>query len=501
MEKSKIRCCPVIGKLFPTLATAQDTGKMGLMKEDLFNTPEEREIQPASSPKSGHRIPLADRMRPAALDEVVGQEDLLGPNGPLGLLLKSDALPSLLLWGPPGCGKTTLARLIAQHTRARFLEYSAVSVGSKELKAVMAEAAKLKQATGQGTILFLDEIHRFNKAQQDTLLPWVERGDVTLIGATTENPSFEVNSALISRTRLFVLQPLRPDHIAQLLRRALVDPRGLVEPDETSPLSLADDALDMLSNICEGDARVALGLLETVAAAHAVMASPDQDGIALTASDIGAIIQNRSARYDKGGEEHFNIISALHKSMRNSDVQASLYWLGRMLEGGEDPLYIARRLVRFASEDIGLADPQALPQTLAARDAIHFIGMPEGALALSQAVVYLALSPKSNSLYKGYKLVQKEVGQGYNPPVPLHIRNAPTKLMKGLGYGKGYDYAHDSKDGITEMTCLPDSLQDRVFYQPGRRGFETELEQRMQQIRRWHLKRHLGSPHPQGDKK
>ncbi len=477
------------------------------MNKNLFSTPGDADNQstdPAAQPDSDvrapGRVPLADRMRPTTLAEVVGQEDLLGPNGALGILLKGDTLPSLLLWGPPGCGKTTLARIVAQHTQARFLEYSAVSVGSKELKAVMAESAKLKQATGQGTILFLDEIHRFNKAQQDTLLPWVERGDITLIGATTENPSFEVISALLSRTRLFVLKPLAPDHVRQLLRRALDAPKWL----NVEGLDLADDALHMLGEICEGDARVALGLLETVASAHAARLkeeAPLVDQAPLTAQDIGAIIQNRAARYDKGGEEHFNIISALHKSMRNSDVQASLYWLGRMLEGGEDPLYIARRLVRFASEDVGLADPQALPQTLAARDAIHFIGMPEGALALSQAVVFLALSPKSNALYKGYKLVQKEVAKGYNPSVPMHIRNAPTRLMKGLGYGKGYQYAHDKNEGITEMTCLPDSLQDRVFYQPGQRGFEAELERRMRQITQWHQRRRQGSDEPKGESK
>ena len=490
----------------PFLATPPDPVKLTGMNNDLFkNTrgPDEQD-EPGSTGKSDSvgsqdspaGVPLADRMRPSTLEEVIGQDDLLGPGGPLGLLLKGASLPSLLLWGPPGCGKTTLARLVARHTHSRFLEYSAVSVGSKEIKAVMADAAKLKKATGQCTILFLDEIHRFNKAQQDTLLPWVERGDVTLIGATTENPSFEVNSALISRTRLFVLQPLAPEHVQILLRRALDDPRGLGHQN----LLLADDALAMLSDICEGDARAALGMLEAVASALLVQGSEKDPGEPLTAADVGVIIQSRAAGYDKGGEEHFNIISALHKSMRNSDVQAALYWLGRMLEGGEDPLYIARRLVRFASEDVGLADPQALPQTLAARDAIHFIGMPEGALALSQAVVYLTLSPKSNALYKGYKLVQKEVGRGYNPPVPLHIRNAPSKLMKGLGYGKGYEYAHDSKDGISEMTCLPDSLQDRVFFQPGRRGFEVELERRINQIKQWHLDRRQTSPESEGEK-
>lgn len=418
-------------------------------------------------------------MRPSTLDEVVGQEELLGPQGPLRLLLKGDRLPSLLLWGPPGCGKTTLARLVAHHSSARFLEYSAVQVGSKELKAVMADADKLQQATGKRTILFLDEIHRFNKAQQDALLPWVERGAVTLIGATTENPSFEVNSALISRTRLFVLKPLSSASLTTLLQRALVDERGL-GPD--LGLTLTDDALEMLGDISEGDARTALGLLETIAAAWQAM---DDDIPVLDAEAAQGIIATRAARYDKGGEEHFNIISALHKSLRNSDVQASMYWLGRMLEGGEDPLYIARRLVRFASEDVGLADPHALTQALAARDSVHFLGLPEGGLALAQAAVYLALAPKSNALYKSYKMVQKEVAHGTNPPVPLHIRNAPTALMKGLGYGEGYAYAHDHADGLTEMTCLPDRLQGRAYYTPGGRGFEQELKRRMDRIDTW----------------
>ena len=459
------------------------------MKKDLFSSSEnnrshqrEREQQRADSTPSS--APLADRMRPSSLDEVVGQEDLLGPKGALRLLLAGDSLPSLLLWGPPGCGKTTLARLVAGETNARFLEFSAVAVGSKELKAVMAEAGKFKLATGTRTILFLDEIHRFNKAQQDALLPWVERGDVTLVGATTENPSFEINSALISRTRLFVLQPLDPSHVRLLLERALSDPRGLDEG-----VTLAPEALDELAMISEGDARAALGLLESIAGAAA--ADPDAFPVAapLTADQVADIIQNRAARYDKAGEEHFNIISALHKSLRNSDVQAGLYWLTRMLEGGEDPLYISRRLVRFASEDIGLADPQALPQALAARDAIHFIGMPEGALALAQAVVYLALCPKSNALYRAYGKTRQEVDRGSNPPVPLNLRNAPTGLMKGLGFGQGYVYAHDTREGLGRMTCLPDSLQDTIFYEPGQRGFEKELGDRMEQIRRWHEKR------------
>ncbi len=454
------------------------------MKNDLFSTDGDNPPDPPTGGEPNRLSPLADRMRPVSLDEVVGQEELLGPQGPLRLLLEGDSLPSLLLWGPPGCGKTTVARLVANHSKARFLEYSAVAVGTKELKMVMAEASKLKRATGTRTILFLDEIHRFNKAQQDALLPWVERGDVTLIGATTENPSFEVNSALISRTRLFVLTQLTPQAIVVLLERALTDPRGL-----DGSLSLTEEAVAMLAEICEGDARAALGLLESSAAAVAAGFAAGQNGQALEAGDLAELIRTRAARYDKGGDEHFNIISALHKSLRNSDVQAALYWMTRMLEGGEDPLYVVRRLVRFASEDVGLADPDALRRTLAARDAVHFLGMPEGALALAQAVVYLALSPKSNALYKAYGKTSNEVAKGHNPPVPMHLRNAPTRLMKGLGYGDGYIYAHDTEDGIGQMSCLPDSLKGTDYFQPGARGFETELAARMEQIREWHTRR------------
>ncbi|MBU8870548.1 MAG: replication-associated recombination protein A [Gemmatimonadales bacterium] len=464
------------------------------MDKDLFsnsgtNSSLPREtVAPHASSSSPHTTPLADRMRPRGLDEVVGQEDLLGPQGGLRLLLAGDSLPSLLFWGPPGCGKTTIARLLAGESHARFLEFSAVAVGSKELKAVMAEAGKFKKATGTRTILFLDEIHRFNKAQQDALLPWVERGDVTLIGATTENPSFEINSALISRTRLFVLQPLESADVRRVLERALVDPRGL-----NGSLALGPEALDELAIISQGDARSALGLLESIAGATAADQNTFPATTPLSAEQMAFIIQNRAARYDKGGEEHFNIISALHKSLRNSDVQAGLYWLTRMLVGGEDPLYISRRLVRFASEDVGLADPQALTQTLAARDAVHFIGMPEGALALAQAVVYLALAPKSNALYKAYGKTRKEVEKGSNPPVPLQLRNAPTDLMKGLGFGQDYVYAHDTTEGLGRMTCLPDNLQTETFYKPGNRGFEKDLADRMEQIRRWHEKRKRNS--------
>jgi len=452
------------------------------MDNNLFDSSDGANAAPPGT--AGADSPLADRMRPTNLSEVVGQSEIVGRQGPLRLLLQADTLPSLLLWGPPGCGKTTLARLVAGHSAARFLEYSAVAVGTKELKAVMGDAEKLKRATGARTILFLDEIHRFNKAQQDALLPWVERGDVTLIGATTENPSFEVNSALISRTRLFVLSPLKPADIRQLLQRAITDERGL-----NGAVQLTDEALDLLAEMCEGDARAALGLLETVALACQAQSDHSDADKAVDVTKVAEYIQTRAARYDKGGDEHFNIISALHKSMRNSDVNASLYWLTRMLEGGEDPLYIARRVVRFASEDIGLAEPGALRQALDARDAVHFIGMPEGALALAQAVVYLALSPKSNALYKGYKKAGKEVARGHNPPVPLHLRNAPTQLMKGLGYGDGYAYAHDNDDGLAQMSCLPETLRDTTYYKPGKRGFEVELADRMEQIRRWHERR------------
>ena len=459
------------------------------MTGDLFD-PAGDGPQPSGAPAGGAgpaAAPLADRMRPRSLDEVVGQDELLGPGGPLRLLLEADSLPSLLLWGPPGCGKTTVARLAARHTRARFLEYSAVAVGAKELKAVMGEAEKLKRAAGTRTILFLDEIHRFNKAQQDALLPWVERGDVTLIGATTENPSFEVNSALISRTRLFVLKPLDPPAVERLLRRALADPRGLA-----GAVDLDDEAVAALAVASEGDARAALGQLETLAAAVAAGAVPEAAGGPLDTDTVVRVLSTRAVRFDKSGEEHFNLISALHKSLRNSDAQAAVYWLVRMLEGGEDPLYLARRLVRFASEDVGLADPQALPQALAARDAVHFVGLPEGRLALLQAAVYLALAPKSNALYRAEALAAAEVRRGGSPPVPMHLRNAPTRLMKDLGAGEGYVYAHDTAEGIAAMECLPEGLATRDFYAPRGRGHEQELKDRLERIRRWRAKRRGG---------
>ncbi len=476
------------------------------MPHDLFNP--DGPQNPADTPRQRRQAvptggdpaprPLADRLRPRTLGEVVGQARLLAPDGPFLPLLAADALPSLLFWGPPGCGKTTLARLIAQHADARFLEYSAVRVGAKELKEVMGESERLRQVTGRRTVLFLDEIHRFNKAQQDALLPWVERGDITLVGATTENPSFELNAALLSRLRLFVLEPLRPADVAELLRRALASPEGLA----ARGVQLTEAALGALAELSEGDARQALGLLDSVTAAAAERRRAGQDAgsesmaAPLDIDDLAALIQHRAVRYDKSGEEHFNLISALHKSLRNSDVQAALYWLVRMLEGGEDPLYLARRLVRFASEDVGLADPQALPQALAARDAVHFIGLPEGALALAQCTVYLALAPKSNALYTAHAAVRREVERGENPPAPLHLRNAPTRMMKELGFGRDYVYAHDTADGIAAMSCLPESLAGAQFYRPRGKGFERELAQRMQQIAAWHARHGQGQAAP-----
>ena len=432
--------------------------------------------------------PLPDRLRPRCLDEVFGQTKLLAPDGPFRPLLESGTLPSLLLWGPPGCGKTTLARIVATHTDARFLEYSAVRVGARELKAVMTESEKLLQVTGQRTVLFLDEIHRFNKAQQDALLPWVERGDITLIGATTENPSFEVNAALLSRLRLFVLEPLATGEVVDLLRLALEAPNGLRDRN----VDLTENALAALAELSEGDARQALGLLDLVTAAvdERRRVTPELDAAEpVDVADLDQLIQHRTVRYDKDGEEHYNLISALHKSLRNSDAQAGIYWLARMLEGGEDPLYIARRLVRFASEDVGLADPQALPQALAARDAVQFIGLPEGALALAQAAVYLALAPKSNALYRGFKAAQREVQRGANPPVPVHLRNAPTTMMKDLGYGRDYVYAHDTDAGVAAMNCLPDALLGTEYYRPGGKGFEQDLSRRLEAIAAWHRRR------------
>lgn len=450
--------------------------------------------------------PLADRMRPRTLAEMAGQAELLGPDRPLRRLIETDTLPSLILWGPPGCGKTTLARLMAAHARANFLEYSAVAVGSREVKTAMAAAERLRRTTGQRTLLFLDEIHRFNKAQQDALLPWVERGDITLIGATTENPSFEVIGALLSRTRLFVLAPLTVDDLVGILRRAVNDPRGL----GSSAPAFTAAALQFLAQVADGDARVALNLLETAAAVacgsraaanttappvsgHTPEPTPERARTSpVDVPELELLLRHRLLRHDKNGEEHFNLISALHKSLRNSDVQAGLYWLARMLEAGEDPLYVARRLVRFASEDIGLADPQALLQALAARDTVHFLGQPEGKLALAQATVYLALAPKSNTLYTAYGEAARTAVEEPAYPVPLQIRNAPTALMRELDYGRGYVYAHDTLAGIAPMESLPPALAGREFYRPTTRGFEARLAERLERIKEWHKRQPSG---------
>ncbi len=421
--------------------------------------------------------PLADRMRPRTLDEFVGQGHLLGAGKPLRLQIERDDPGSIIFWGPPGVGKTTLAKIIARVTKAEFIEFSAVLSGIKEIKQVMADAEKARQF-GTRTILFIDEIHRFNKAQQDAFLPYVETGSIRLIGATTENPSFEIISALLSRCRVYVLNPLTEEEIVALLRRGLTDAeRGLGETE----LQASDAVLRKIAAYSSGDARSAYNVLEVAA-----KMATEQGGAAPEISDdiVHNALQKRVLLYDKTGEEHYNIISALHKSVRNSDPDAALYWLGRMLEAGEDPLYVARRLVRMAVEDIGLADPQALALTVAARDAVDFIGMPEGNLALAEAVVYLSVAPKSNALYAAYGSVQRDVEQTAADAVPLHLRNAPTKLMKNLGYGKGYQYAHDFDDKVTGMQCLPGNLKNRVYYRPTGEGIEKRIRERLEEIKR-----------------
>jgi putative ATPase len=421
--------------------------------------------------------PLAERMRPRTLDEFTGQEALLGPGKPLRTQIERDDIGSMILWGPPGCGKTTLARLIARMTHSEFIAFSAVLTGIKEIKDVMAAAEHVRRA-GRRTIVFIDEVHRFNKAQQDAFLPHVEAGNITLIGATTENPSFEVIAPLLSRTRVYVLQSLSTEQIEALLRRAIADKdRGLGGEN----ISISDDAIQHIALFSGGDARAAYNTLE--AAARAV--SPDAAGRrVITRELLAELLQRKFLLYDKSGEEHYNLISALHKSVRNSDPDAALYWLVRMLESGEDPLYIARRLVRMASEDIGLAEPGALAMTIAAMQAADFVGPPEGNLALAQAAVYLSLAPKSNALYTGYGSVTEDLERTRAEPVPLHLRNASTGLMKNLGYGKGYQYAHNEDDKLTGMTCLPESLSGKTYYHPTDQGFEARLKQRLEEIRR-----------------
>jgi putative ATPase len=438
--------------------------------------------------------PLADRMRPRTLEEFVGQEHLVGPGKPLRVQIERDDPGSMIFWGPPGTGKTTLAKIITGLTKAEFIEFSAVLAGIKEIKQVMADAERARQY-GTRTIVFVDEIHRFNKAQQDAFLPHVEKGSIRLIGATTENPSFEINSALLSRCRVYVLHQLTGDQIVQLLRRALADnERGLGQLHLQAP----DDALRKIASYSSGDARSAYNALEVAAslvlgAQHAEpstpsvetrLAAPPAGAITLTDEIVHEALQKRVLLYDKTGEEHYNLISALHKSVRNSDPDAALYWLARMLEAGEDPLYIARRVVRMSVEDVGLAEPNALALCMAARDAVDFIGMPEGNLALAQAVVYLCAAPKSNALYTAYGAVQHDVEQTAADPVPLHLRNAPTSLMKGLGYGRGYQYAHDVEEKVVDMQCLPDSLRNRVYYHPTNEGVEKRIRERLEEIKR-----------------
>jgi len=434
-----------------------------MAQETLFPSTEE----PAAKDQ-----PLAARMRPTSLQEFVGQDHLVGLDHELRRAIEEDRVGSMILWGPPGSGKTTLARLIARATSSFFVPLSAVSAGVADLRRNIEQARMRRAQSGQRTILFIDEIHRFNKAQQDAVLPFVEEGVITLIGATTENPSFEVNAALLSRTRVFVLSPLTDDQVGQIVDRAVSDTeRGL----GSRHIDLEPEGRAALIRVANGDARVALNGLEAAAA----LARPKQGRRVITAALVEEAVQRRNLLYDRAGEEHYNIISALHKSLRDSDPDASLYWLGRMLEAGEDPLYVVRRLIRFASEDIGLADPGALTQAVAAQQAAHFIGMPEANLALAQAVVYLATAPKSNALYRAYGAVQEDVERTRADPVPLHLRNAPTPLMRNLGYGRGYRYAHDYQDAQIDQQHLPDSIKDHRYYEPSERGYERTIAERL----------------------
>ncbi len=427
-------------------------------------------------PITGPEAPLAERLRPATLDGVVGQREIVGARGFLRRAIAEDRVLSMVLWGPPGSGKTTLARIVAGATESRFVPFSAVTSGIKEVKQVMADAERFRRADGRRTLVFVDEIHRFNKAQQDAFLPYVERGDIVLVGATTENPSFEVNAALLSRCRVVVLEALAPGDLKLLVERALADTeRGL----GATGVVLEPEAMDSLIQLASGDARKTYNLLELVVA-DAVSGGKRS----VAAGAVQRVAQRKVLLYDKSGEEHFNLISALHKSLRESDADAAVYWLARMLEAGEDPNYVARRLVRFASEDVGLADPHALRQTLGAWDAYRRLGSPEGDLALAQATIYLAMAPKSNAVYRAFGAAKKTVAERPADPVPKVIRNAPTRLMKEVGYGDGYVYAHDTEEGIGGLDCLPDSLQGTTFYQPTTRGIEKRIGERLKEIRR-----------------
>lgn len=421
--------------------------------------------------------PLAARLRPQTLDEYVGQTHLLGKGKVLRRLIESDQISSMIFWGPPGVGKTTLARIIANSTKAAFIDFSAVTSGIKEIRSVMQKADDNRRY-GEKTIVFVDEIHRFNKAQQDAFLPFVEKGSIILIGATTENPSFEVNSALLSRCKVFVLQELKTEELVQLLKRALKDIKGF----GAQQINIDADLLKMIAVFANGDARTALSTLEMAV----LNGDADSSGTTtVTRETLEQCTSKKSLLYDKTGEEHYNLISALHKSMRNSDPDAAVYWLARMLEAGEDPLYIARRVTRFASEDIGLADPKALEIAVAAYQACHFIGMPECSVHLTQAVVYMSVAPKSNALYMAYEHAKKDAIKQLAEPVPLVIRNAPTRLMKELDYGKGYQYAHDTEEKLTNMQCLPDSLAGVTYYHPTTQGLEARVKARLDEIKRW----------------
>lgn len=420
--------------------------------------------------------PLAARLRPRTIEEYVGQAHLLGEGKVLRRLIESDNISSMIFWGPPGVGKTTLARIIANRTKAAFIDFSAVTSGIKEIRTVMQQAENNRRY-GERTIVFVDEIHRFNKAQQDAFLPFVEKGSITLIGATTENPSFEVNGALLSRCKVFVLQALKTEDLTILLKKALEDPRGFGKQS----VNIEPEMLEMIAAFANGDARIALSTLEMV------ILNGESDGETITVSieTLEQCTSKKSLLYDKKGEEHYNLISALHKSMRNSDPDAAVYWLARMLEAGEDPLYVARRVTRFASEDIGLADPRALEIAVAAYQACHLIGMPECSVHLTQAVVYMSMVPKSNSLYMAYESAKKDALTQLSEPVPLEIRNGVTKLMKELNYGKGYQYAHDTKEKITDMKCLPDSLLGKEYYRPTEEGVEIKFKNRLKDIKAW----------------